>query len=195
MPYYAKEDLDRLEAAWRNEYRRGAEPLYVEDVEVGAELPSILRGPLTIGDLVAWNAGIGPSYKAGRWGYLDLTNAMHTAMVNPATGFPVKYSQQHEDFNMAAGRGMPAPFDNGVMRFAWAAPLVTNWMGDHGFLKRLYVQVRRPCLYGDLTTYSARVTEVDPASGTVKLNISGTKQDGSLSTGGEAEVILPKRAA
>ena len=69
---------------------------------------------------------------------------------NPVTGFPVKYSQQHEDANMAAGRGMPAPFDNGVMRFAWVAPLVTNWMGDDGFLKRLKVQVARPGLYGDL---------------------------------------------
>ena len=103
-----------------------------------------MRGPLTIGDMVAWNAAIGPSYKGGRWGYLDLTKAPHTAMVNPVTGFPVKYSQQHEDFQLAAGRGMPAPFDNGVMRFAWVAPLVTNWMGDHGFLKRLYVQVKRP---------------------------------------------------
>ena len=111
--------------------------------------------------MVAWNAAIGPSYKAGRWGYLDLSKAMHTAMVNPVTGFPVKYSQQHEDANMAAGRGMPAPFDNGVMRFGWVAPLVTNWMGDDGFLKRLNVQVVRPGLYGDLTTYSGRVTARD----------------------------------
>jgi acyl dehydratase len=193
IPHYSEDDLRRLEATWRHEYRRGSDTLYFEDVEVSTEIPSIVRGPLTIGDLVAWNAAIGPSYKAGRWGYLELTNAMHTATFNPVTGFPVKYSQQHEDFNIAAGRGMPAPFDNGVMRLAWVAPLVTNWMGDDGFLKHLRVQVRRPGLYGDLTTYAARVTEKNAPAASVKLEITGTKQDGSVNTAGEAEVILPTR--
>jgi hypothetical protein len=143
--------------------------------------------------MVAWNAAIGPSYKAGRWGYLELLRSMHTAMFNPVTGFPVKYSQQHEDFNMAAGRGMPAPFDNGVMRFAWVAPLITNWMGDHGELRRLSVAVRRPGLYGDLVTYSGKIAAKDAATGMVTVEISGTKQDGSVTTGGKAQVRLPRR--
>jgi hypothetical protein len=112
-------------------------------------------------------------------------------MVNPITNFPVKYSQQHEDFHMAAGRGMPAPFDNGVMRFGWVAPLITNWMGFDGWLRRLNVQVRRPGLYGDLTTYSGIVSEKDDQTGRVKIKISGRQQDGSETTSGEAEVILP----
>lgn len=193
IPHYGPEDLRRLETTWRNEFRRGNEPLFFDQVEVGEAIPEIVRGPFTIGDLVAWNAGIGPSFKAGSWGYLELTRSMHTAMVNPVTGFPVKYSQQHEDFHMAAGRGMPAPFDNGVMRFAWVAPLVTNWMGGHGFLRRLDVQVRRPGLYGDLTTYSATVTAKDEATGTVTLKIKGVRQDGLENTSGEAEVVLPRR--
>jgi acyl dehydratase len=193
IPRYGREDLERLEQTWRREYRRGRQVLHVGDVSVGEAIPSITRGPLTIGDMVAWSAAIGPSYKAGRWGYLDLTKAMHSAMVNPVTGFPVKYSQQHEDFNMAAGRGMPAPFDNGVMRFAWVAPLVTNWMGDGGWLKRLKVEVRRPGLYGDLVVYGAKVTGKDDATGIVRLEIAGTKPDGSITTAGEAEVVLPRR--
>jgi acyl dehydratase len=193
VPHYSEEDIAGLAELWRAESRRGAEPRYIEDVAVGEELPPIRRGPLTIGDMVAWNAGIGPSYKAGRWGYLDLAKAMHSAMVNPVTGFPVKYSQQHEDFNLAAGRGMPAPFDNGVMRFAWVAPLVTNWIGDDGFLKRLAVQVRAPGLYGDLMTYRAKVAAKDDATGLVRLEISGTNQKGAVTTAGNAEVVLPKR--
>lgn len=188
-----RDDLAKLEATWRSEFRRGTEPLHVNDVKVGDSIPSIVRGPLTIGDMVTWQAGVGTSYKGGSWGYLELQNKMHTAMYNPATGFPVKYSMQHEDFNMAAGRGMPAPFDNGVMRFAWVAPLITNWIGSHGFLRRLNVLVKRPGLYGDVTTYSGKVTAVDAAAGAVTIAISGVRQDGLETTGGEAEVILPKR--
>jgi acyl dehydratase len=193
VPKYSADDIKALEERWRNEYRRGADTIYFEDVEVGSSIPEIVRGPLTIGDMVAWNAAIGPSYKAGSWGYLDLTKSMHTAMFNPVTGFPVKYSQQHEDFNMAAGRGMPAPFDNGVMRFAWVAPLITNWMGYDGWLRRLNVKVSRPGLYGDLTTYTGKIIEKDGSQGMVRIKISGTRQDGLESTTGDADVVLKRR--
>jgi acyl dehydratase len=192
-PRYTDEDLKQLEKSWRNEYRRGSDTLHFDDVEVGSSIPELVRGPFTIGDLVAWNAAIGPSYKAGSWGFLELTKSMHTAMYNPVTNFPVKYSQQHEDFHLAAGRGMPAPFDNGVMRFAWTAPLITNWMGFDGWMSRLNVQVRRPGLYGDLTTYSGQVIGKDGSRAAVKVKISGRRQDGLETTAGEAEVILPQK--
>jgi hypothetical protein len=114
-------------------------------------------------------------------------------MFNPVTNFPVKYSQQHEDFTLAAGRGMPAPFDNGVMRFAWAAPLITNWIGFDGWMRHLNVQVRRPGLYGDLTTYSGEVIGKDDATGTVKVKISGCRRDGTETTTGEAVVVLLRK--
>lgn len=185
------EDLADLEAAFRAEKRAGAETPKFDDVEAGEDIGPIVRGPLTIGDMVCWNAGIGPSYKAGRWGYLDLQKSPHVAALNPATNFSVKYSQQHEDFNLAAGRGMPGPFDNGVMRFAWVAPLITNWMGDDGFLRKLYVQVRQPVIYGDIVTYEGKVTEKDVTQNLVKIEITGTNQEGDVATKGSAEVILP----
>lgn len=187
------EELARLEKTFRAEKRTGAEVLSFESVEVGQKIPSMVRGPLTIGDMVAWNAGIGPSYKAGRWGFLDVLKASHAQSVNPALNFPVKYSQQHEDFNLAAGRGMPAPFDNGVMRFAWVAPMVTNWMGDNGFLRKLDVQVAAPGLYGDVTTYEAVVSGKDETNGIVTLDITGTNQTGQVSTKGTALVELPRK--
>ncbi len=187
------DELADLEAAFRAETRSGGDGPRLEDVEVGQAIPPIRRGPLTIGDMVCWNAAIGPSYKAGRWGYLDLQNAPHVAALNPATNFPVKYSQQHEDFNLAAGRGMPGPFDNGVMRFAWTAPLITNWIGDDGFLRRLYVQVRRPVIYGDIVTVTGKVAETDAASATVGIEIAATNQEGEVATAGHAEVELPRR--
>jgi len=126
-------------------------------------------------------------------GYLDVVKAPHTAVKNPVTGWPVKYSQQHEDFHLAAQRGMPGPFDNGVMRFAWVCPLLTNWMGDAATLKRLYVQVRTPGIYGDTTWYRGTVAEkLD--GGVVKIRITGINQVGITTTTGEAEVVLPTRS-
>jgi acyl dehydratase len=194
---YSEIELEKIAEAIRTEARTGDRPLRWEDVRVGQEVPPIVRGPLTIGDMVAWQAAIGPSYRAGGLGYLDCLKAPHTAVRNPITGWPVKYSQQHEDFHLAAQRGMPGPFDNGVMRFAWVAPLVTNWMGDDGFLRRLYVQVRTPTIYGDTTWYQGTVAEKtrEAEGAVVKLRLTGINQVGITTTNGEAEVVLPARAA
>lgn len=193
---YSPDELEQIGAAQRDEART-AGTLYWEDVQVGQEVPQIVRGPLTIGDMVCWQAAIGPSYRAGRLGYLDCLKAPHSAVKNPVTGWPVKYSQQHEDFNLAAQRGMPGPFDNGVMRFAWVAPLLTNWMGDRGFLRRLYVQVRAPGIYGDTLWLSGAVREKGREGDTavVKVEINGVNQVGATTTAGEAEVVLPSREA
>lgn len=194
---YSDQELEKIGEALGSEARTGDRPLYWEDVPEGLEIPPIVRGPLTIGDMVCWQAAIGPSYRAGALGYLDCLKAPHTAVKNPVFGWPVKYSQQHEDFNLAAQRGMPGPFDNGVMRFAWVCPLVTNWMGDHGVLKRLYVQVRTAAIYGDATWYQGRVVAKSrgPEGNLVKLAITGLNQAGITSTTGEAEVALPGRPA
>jgi hypothetical protein len=195
---YSEDQLAGIGAALKKEAqnRTGARTLTGDDVEVGHELPPLVRGPLTIGDMVCWQAAIGPSYRAGGLGYLDCLKAPHSAVKNPVTGWPVKYSQQHEDFNLAAQRGMPGPFDNGVMRFAWVSPLLTNWMGDQGVLKRLYVQVKAPAIYGDTTWYAGHVVEKSElADGTlVKVQFVGTNQAGGVNTTGEAEVVLPKGA-
>jgi acyl dehydratase len=190
---YGEDELAELDCAFKAETRAGECGPAFEDLAVGDELPRIMRGPLTIGDMVCWNAAIGPSYKAGRWGHLDLQKSAHTAVHNPATGFAVKYSQQHEDFNLAAQRGMPGPFDNGVMRFAWVAPLVTNWMGDDGFLAKLHVQVRQPGIYGDIQTYRGRVAALDAERAVARIEITGTNQENEISTSGHAEVVLPRR--
>ncbi|RMF85758.1 MAG: hypothetical protein D6736_16625 [Nitrospinota bacterium] len=190
---YSEAELAEIGKAQQTETRTGARLLTGKEVEIGQELPPLVRGPLTIGDMICWQAAIGPSYRAGSLGYRDCLQAPHTAVKNPLTGWPVKYSQQHEDFHLAAQRGMPAPFDNGVMRFAWVSPLLTNWMGDNGFLQRLYVQIKAPNLYGDTTWYRGTVTAKEEGEdGTrVKIQISGTNQLGVLTTSGEAEVLLP----
>jgi acyl dehydratase len=194
---YSDVELEKIGEAIKTEVRSGAKTPVWDDVQVGQEIPPIVRGPLTIGDMVCWQAAIGPSYRAGGLGYLDVLKSPHTGVKNPVTGWPVKYSQQHEDSHLAAQRGMPGPFDNGVMRFAWVAPLITNWMGDGGTLARLYVQVRTPGIYGDTMWYRGSVAEKlrDGDRAIVRIKITGINQVGTTTTAGEADVVLPTRAA
>jgi acyl dehydratase len=156
---YSEEELEKIAEALKNETQIRAKKLTPKDVAVDQALPTLVRGPLTIGDMICWQAAIGPSYRPGSLGYVDSLKAPHTMVKNPLTGWQVKYSQQHEDFMLASQRGMPAPFDNGVMRFAWITPLLTNWLGNSGILKRLSIQIVAPNLYGDTTWYHGEITE------------------------------------
>lgn len=113
----------------------------------------------------------------------------------PQVGWPVRYSQQHEDFMLTKQRGMPAPFDNSSMRAAWLSVLLTNWMGDGGFLRRLKVSTVRPVIYGDANWYTGKVLRLVQADQEIYLTIrlSGTNQLGEITTTGEAEIVLPRQ--
>jgi hypothetical protein len=82
------------------------------------------------------------------------------------------------------------------MRWAWLSPLVTNWMGDHGVLKRLGISANEPILYGDTSWYRGTVTKriVKDSGVTLILKITGTDQRGVVTTTGEAEVEIPRHA-
>jgi len=192
---YSAADLESLGAALRAEQRTGRRPIAGLAVQPGDELPPIVRGPLTVGDLIAWNAAIGPSYRAAALAYKDLLAKPHTATLLPRVGWPVRYSQQHEDFTLAAQRGMPAPFDNSAMRAAWLSVLLTNWMGDSGALRRMQVSTVKPVIYGDINWYAGRVLrKLDAGDETlVTIRLTGTNQLGELTTTGEADVALPTR--
>ena len=75
------------------------------------------------------------------------------------------------------------------MRFAWVAPLVTNWMGDDGFLSKLDIQVRQPGIYGDIQTYRGKIAALDAERAVAKIEITGTNQENQVSTSGQAEVV------
>jgi acyl dehydratase len=75
---------------------------------------------------------------------------------------------------------------------AWLGHLVTNWMGDAGFLRRLNARVLRHNLIGDTTWCRGRVTAKGPG-GSVTLELAGTNQRGETTASATAEVVLPTR--
>lgn len=190
---YGAEEIEEISRGIRGATRSG-EAIVDPDAWVeGDSIPRLVRPPLSIGDLVAWQAGAGTASRAGSLGLLDTLASPHTAVTHPLTGWPLRNSQQHEDPSLARQRGMPAPFDNGVMRLAWLAPLLTNWMGDRGFLKRFHLNLKEPMLFGDVSYAEARIVrKVEVAEGVeLTLRVEATNQLGRLTTSGEALVWLP----
>jgi acyl dehydratase len=78
---------------------------------------------------------------------------------------------------------------------AWLGHLVTNWMGDAGFLARLNVQVRRHNLIGDTTWCRGRVSgkEISNRRALVHLELRAENQRGETTAVGAAAVVLPRR--
>jgi hypothetical protein len=73
--------------------------------------------------------------------------------------------------------------------------LVTNWMGEAAFLKRVRTEMRRFNTMGDSTWCKGKVAKkyVKDRFALVDLEIRGENQRGELTTPGFATVMLPSR--
>ena len=195
-PYtYSDEELERIYDQYNEERNDTKNKIRdASKLDAGTDLNDFVRGPLTIGDMICWNAGAGPSYRGGGLGYFDLLKNPHNKTVNPITGWPVKYSQQHEDVVLASQRGMPAPFDNGVMRFSQIASGFRNMLHDQCFLSNLKIKIVAPIIYGDATWYAGRVHDKIQSDqhDITKIKFTGKNQIGELNTQGTAEFLFPK---
>jgi hypothetical protein len=71
--------------------------------------------------------------------------------------------------------------------------LITDWMGDAGFLKRLSFEMRRQYRPGDTMTCRGRVTGKEQSNGQalIFLDVWGESATQGVATPGEATVILP----
>ena len=164
----------------------------------------MVKGPLTMQDFFkVWAARAGVP-RLGTFGIAiresiaDLGTGSGRA--NPVTGWPYESTEfEHYDFNLCRGRGLPAPFDVGVMRISIMSNYISNWMGDTGFIRAFQGQLRKPNYYGDTQFYDGEVTNVyedkigDVTYGAVDISIACNNQIGEVSSPGKATVYLPSR--
>ncbi len=192
---YPPEELERIRRAYRQEEIRGATPRDWEDVEVGAALPEVVKGPLTVTSVIAFVQGWGSLYVRAHGLAFELFKR-HPALAIPnAFGVPEPPERVHWDEALARAVGVPGAYDYGPERVAWLGHLVTNWMGDGGVLRRLHVRVLRHNLIGDTTWCRGRVTAkaVVEERGEVTLDLTAVNQRNEVTTQGQATVVLPRR--
>ena len=194
---YSAEEFAALdEAILREDERiRGTNIRYWEDVKEGEELPPIVRGPLSLMDTMGFLVGCGRGHTHGIVLKAAVKHPGHFFR-NPEAGGGIEYTGiGHHRESVAKEVGVPGTYDYGPQRSSWMCSLVTNWMGDAAFLKRVRTEMRRFNTMGDSTWAKGKVVRkyVKDRYALVDIEISGQNQRGELTTPGLATVMLPSR--
>jgi acyl dehydratase len=192
---YGEADLARIAADYEAEEVRGAAPRHWEDVAVAEPIRAVVKGPLTATSVIAFAQGWGGLYIRAHRIAFRMFRA-HPALAIPnALGVPEPPERVHWDEAFAREVGVPGAYDYGPERVAWLGHLMTNWMGDDGFLERLEVQVRRHNLLGDTTWCRGRVAGKARVGNEARVTceIRAENQRGEVTARGTAVVRLPAR--
>jgi acyl dehydratase len=194
---YAPEELEHIAHIIETEELRGSTPRFWEDVVVGATVQPMLKGPLNITDMICWYSGGGHSYQAHRRATIHRKRHPADAYVDPVTGAQDSAARGHAEAGMAREVGMPGSYDVGPQRISWLGQLMTNWIGDDGFLRRLNVSLRRPNIFGDVSWCRGTVMgkRVEDGVHLADLELRVVNQLDETTAKGEATVELPSRAA
>jgi acyl dehydratase len=194
---YTPEELRKINDDYDKEVIRGATPRYWEDVEIGEELPHVVKGPLSQRDLITWNMGAGSRFMRAHGIYVDYQRR-HPAvgMVTSATGEVDVPELVHFLDTSAQEIGTSLAYDYGYERISWLGNLLTHWVGDDGFVKRMYAELRGLNYVGDTTWCRGKVTNKyfdENDEPCVDIECWGENQRGEITMPGQATVILPSR--
>jgi acyl dehydratase len=192
---WTAEQIEEIRKAYLTEERRGAEPRYWDDVVVGQALPTVVKGPLTLVDIMAFYVGRRNTYPPLKLAFQERERHPANVYVSPSTGIPVHPAAGHFDDEIAHEIGMPGAYDQGWMRANWIGHLITNWCGDAGWVAELDVRLHQPNLVGDTTWCAGQVkakTQID-GDGYVEIDCWGETQRGERNVTGRALVRLPSR--
>lgn len=188
---YTPEEISAIHDRYLTEAmaRRGTASLDLGKLTPGDPLPSLLKGPLTVSDVISWLIGVGTGVfiRSSRQWYEFLDKHPKASVLDPF-GIPDSPERVHWDDSLATQIGMPAPFDYGAQRIAWIGHVVTDWMGDNAWIQRLQVELRAPNYIGDLTTVEGSIAAIDHAEGTLEVSIRCVDQRDRVTATGTAVV-------
>jgi acyl dehydratase len=140
--------------------------LYFEDVEVGTEIPPLVKGPYMVMDLAKFGAMIGDFYPT------------------------------HYDHEWAIEKDrVPAAVVYGLQIASHLSQLLTDWIAFDGVLKRFSNRVTAQVYVGDTLTLKGKVTRKYAREGDsyVECELWGEKQDGTKAVVGSATIALPSK--
>ncbi len=195
-PYYPPDELDRIWDQMVAEQPRGADPRWYEDVAVGDDLGTVVRGPITKSDFSVFVQGWGSQFVRAHADWVRWVRRHPDGGIRNSFGVPEAAEAVHWDDDFARLIGVPRAYDYGPQRIAWMITLLTNWIGDRGDLRRLSMQLRRPVMVGDTVWIRGKI-EAKPtdqaANGVVEVSLTANNQDDETVALGSAMAVLPRR--
>jgi acyl dehydratase len=193
---YTDEELAQIDAELDDETPRGGEPRYWEKTQVGEAVDQVLKGPLTLPDMVTWLQGIGsPHVRSGKYWLEYRKSSPKVAVKDPVTGIPQAVERVHWDDYMAAEIGMPSAYDYGSQRGGYATYFATNWVSDEGWVCNLDFQFRGMFFNGDVFRTSGEVVDkwrgAKTGTGYVKVKFKSINNRGEDIMPGTLIAALP----
>jgi acyl dehydratase len=195
---YTDDDLGRLDAIYAAEQVRGAETRWWEDVQVGETLTPMAKGPLTMTDMIVFHAGgygfVPYAPCANRLAY-ENRQRIAPFYVKNEYGVPDVAQRVHWDSAWAQAIGNPMAYAYGVMRDCWLSHLMTDWMGDDGWLVGQSSEIRKFNYMGDSHVLTGEVVakRIEDGRCLVDIEMRGTNQHEVVTCPGTATVALASR--
>jgi len=198
--HYSNEEVEHLIKEINSMYTRGPKTLYWEDIDIGDKLPLAVKGPLTTSALTGYHglnfsAQASPSFGLAFRKWIKHPGYLRT---NPLTGWPYDIQMtEHSDPNLSAARGMPSSFAMGSLKVGLCTDLLSNWMGDEGFIRSLKLDVLEPYIYGDALWINGKVVEKykekigGKSYGVAEVKIDAINQLGQNVASGTSTIYLP----
>jgi acyl dehydratase len=180
------------------ESMRGKRTRYWEDVKIGEELLPLIKGPLGLTDMVAAVvAGLAPArLTAHEEALMQHEKQPAWFFRDPGTSAWEPIFAVHYSIDGAKAMGLPYPYDIGIQRHCWLIQLLTNWMGDDGWLKRCYAEYRNFVFLSDVIWLKGKVTEKfidEDGDYCVRIKTTAINQRGLDVMPGEAVISLPAK--
>jgi acyl dehydratase len=137
-----------------------------EEIKVGQEIPSLVKGPMTTAHIMRWSSA------------MENWHRIH---------YDWHYATQHDK--------LPDVMVNGSWKQHVMMQLLFDWVGENGWPWKINFSFRGMNVPGDTLTAWGRVTAKDErgAFGVVSLDIGLKNQRGDDGTPGTASVVLRKR--
>jgi hypothetical protein len=199
---WTDEELEGVWEEYRNQNlknRRGADPLYFEDVEKGTEVPYIIKGPVTLTSKIAFEMAFGAfGWFVGHELAMSLWERSPRLAIRNEENVPEPPVAIHwTNERCQKYLGMPGAYEAGFERLNWFTQLINGWMGDHGKLRKLSCQFRGFHWQGDACRLHAEVIgkRVEGDEHLIDLRIwTEAHPRGEKTTDGEMVVELPSKA-
>lgn len=198
-PEYTEEFIQSIFDQQDAEKVRGAVPRYWEDVVIGETMDPVVRGPFTVMESAAWLNAAGQCF---------FTSDRMFRFVHENTGLgyydpklKVWFNFQEPIFDdwgtMHKRTGSYVPGGWAGQRSGWAMHMISNWMGDEGFLWKYSARHLAKGGYHKVFWTRGAVVGKGQENGRFWVDIDLYVEDetGRRIMTGDAKVLLPSKEA